>query len=204
MGLLLWTAEAPLPYGLDVEVAAVWRALDERGWTEVDLVGFSAGATVVLAAALAQRDRVRTLVLIEPATVGDDLWSEDEAAFSAALADLRRLPVADRPAAFARLASPQDEPSLGPLGEWDVRTDLLEDALADPGFGSSDLAVLKQPTLVISGGRSAARFMDVAHRLISVMPGAEQVVIPSLTHMRVRDGLDEVTDAIREFWAGSL
>ena len=77
MGLLLWTAEAPLPYGLDVEVAAVWRALDERGWTEVHLVGFSAGATVVLAAALAQRDRVRTLVLIEPATVGDDLWSEE-------------------------------------------------------------------------------------------------------------------------------
>jgi pimeloyl-ACP methyl ester carboxylesterase len=60
---------------------------------------------------------------------------------------------------------------------------------------------MSQPTLVIGGGRSAARFVDVATRVVALMPCAEQVVIPNLNHMRLPEALPEITDAVREFWS---
>ena len=199
-GLLVWTASPPQPYSLDVEAAALWRAVDDLGWGSVDLVGFSAGATVVISAALADGTRASTLVLIEPATVGDDQYAS-AAGWSSAVAELRRLPVAERAGAFARLVSAPNEPPLEASTGWDDRVDLLEDALAETGFTSSDLANLSQPTLIISGGRSSSRFSDAADRVVAVMPNAEPLVVPRLTHMQVREALPEITDSMRVFWS---
>ncbi|BDI21986.1 alpha/beta fold hydrolase [Herbiconiux sp. L3-i23] len=52
------------PYVVDDFVADLDRLLDERGIADADLVGFSIGAVIALAFALAEPERVRSLVLL--------------------------------------------------------------------------------------------------------------------------------------------
>ncbi|MFD1715982.1 alpha/beta fold hydrolase [Amnibacterium flavum] len=53
-----------VPYAVDDFVDDLIRLLDERGIARVSLVGFSIGAVIALAAALAAPDRVEALVLL--------------------------------------------------------------------------------------------------------------------------------------------
>jgi pimeloyl-ACP methyl ester carboxylesterase len=69
LGLRVWGLAPGERYDMGVEVAAVAEA---AGSGPVHLAGFSAGATVALAVALALGDAVRSVVLLEPAFIGDD------------------------------------------------------------------------------------------------------------------------------------
>ena len=75
VGLRVWGLEPCDAYDINTETAAVRRAAFDRGWRRYHLFGFSAGATVALAAALADRSAIRSIALFEPATIGDDDWS---------------------------------------------------------------------------------------------------------------------------------
>ena len=76
------------PYGLATEVDAVNSAAQARGLSRYHLLGFSAGATVALAATLALGQAVQTLTLLEAAGIGDDDWHPAETEFRASLASL--------------------------------------------------------------------------------------------------------------------
>ena len=86
LGLRVWGLAPGDGYDMGVEVAAVAEA---AGSGAVHLAGFSAGATVALAAALALGDSVRSVVVLEPAFIGDDDWDPAEAKWRSAIGSLR-------------------------------------------------------------------------------------------------------------------
>jgi pimeloyl-ACP methyl ester carboxylesterase len=78
------TPEPAEDYGLEVEIAAVLREADTRGWDLFHLVGYSGGGAAALAFAAARPERLASLALLEPAWAGHwdlspaekEVWSE--------------------------------------------------------------------------------------------------------------------------------
>jgi pimeloyl-ACP methyl ester carboxylesterase len=201
LGLRVWGLAPGDDYDMGVEVAAVAKA---AGSGPVHLAGFSAGATVALAAARSLGEGVRSVALIEPAFIGDDDWDPAEAAWRAAIGSLRASGPAGQADAFREMRMAPGEtpqPSRRPPA-WDFRDDLLGSMLAArTGFVSSDLARIHAPVLLIRGGRSATRFGLVARRLEAVCPQASEHVFPDLHHFAPpqREEPEELAQVLRGF-----
>jgi len=74
------TAEAPPDYTLDLEVAGVLQAADQRGWERFHLVGYSGGGASALAFTARHPERLSSLALLEPAWAGEwDLSPAEQA-----------------------------------------------------------------------------------------------------------------------------
>ena len=205
VGLRVWDLEACDAYDISTETEAARRAASDRGWTRYHVFGFSAGATVALAAALVDPIAIRSIALFEPATIGDDDWSPIETRWRAQLSGVRSLNADQRQPAFRRLmmASPEDLPStLGPPPIWDSLTDKLEDMLARVGFDSADLSRITQPTLVLSGTRSSPRFSAVANRLVQVIPEATAELMSGCSHLDPphRSAADRLAQRLLKLW----
>ncbi len=183
LGLAVWDIAPGEPYGLTTEVNAVNAAAQARSLSRYHLFGFSAGATVALAATLALGQAVQSLTLLEAAVIGDDDWHPAETAFRARLAAVRALPADQRSLRQMIMRPGEPLPPLGPPPPWDARTDMLEDMLAHVGFTSSDLAAITQPVLAISCGRSHPRFQHQDERLVEVIPHARAEVFSECSHL---------------------
>jgi pimeloyl-ACP methyl ester carboxylesterase len=209
IGLRVWDQQVDDAYDMRIETAAVQRAASDRGWTRYHLYGFSAGATVALATALTDPDAIRSIVLFEPATIGDDVWGPRELQWREQLTHIRRLTPDQRQPAFRQLlvgAQEQLPSTQTPAAPWDALTDKLEDLLARVGFNSESLSRITQPTLVLSGAQSNPRFSDLADRLVQVMPHATAKLIPDCSHLDPpqRSATDQLARELLQFWAGSL
>jgi pimeloyl-ACP methyl ester carboxylesterase len=182
--LAVWHRPADEPYDLGTELAAIERDAAHHGMERYHLFGFSAGATVALAATLKHGGTVQTVTVFEPATIGDDDWSPVETRWRQELAAVRALPAEQRPAAFRRLVMGDDlSPFLPAPPVWTPRTDSLEAMLAAVGFVSADLARISQPTMVLTGGPGHVRFRRLAERMVEVMPHAKVVTFPGCNHL---------------------
>ncbi len=182
LGLRVWSVVAGERYGMDVEVAAIVAA---TGGDECHLVGFSAGGTVALAAALALGDAVRSLTVIEPAFIGDDDWDPVEAEWRERQRDITALPPDERIVPWRQLMMRPGLEPPPPRGTfvWGFRDDLLERMLAgETGFVSADLAAIRAPLLAIRGGHSHPRWQAVSRRLVEVCPDFREHVFPELHH----------------------
>jgi pimeloyl-ACP methyl ester carboxylesterase len=205
IGLVVWDTTPGDRYDLAVEVEAVAAAASAKGLARYHLFGFSAGATVALAAALGLREAVVSVAAMEPAVIGDDDWHPSEAAWRAELAAIWALPVADQAPAFRRLMLPPGTP-LPPLPPAPARdpaqNDMLEDMLAATGFTSGDLAAITQHVLVITGGRSNIRFQQLADRLASVIPHLETSTFPDRSHLSPphREEPARLAEVLIGFW----
>ena len=205
--LAVWGIALGEPYDLAVEVNAVKAAAQARGLSRYHLFGFSAGATVALAATLALGQAVQSLTLLEAAFIGDDDWHPAETAFRASLAAVRALPAEQRIPACRQLFARPGEP-LPPLGApapWDARDDMLEDMLAQVGFTSSDLAAITVPVLAISGGRSNPRFRLQDERLVEVVPHARAEVFSERSHSSPPHRAEpaRLAELLIDFWTPS-
>ena len=200
--LRVWGLAPGDRYGMDVEVAAVAEA---AGSGPVHLAGYSAGATVALAAALELDDPVRSVTLLEPAFIGDDDWDPAEARWRAAIASLRTSAQAEEAGAFRDMLMAPGVPAPPPGGaaRWDFRDGLLQAMLAaETGFESSDVARISAPVLLIRGGRSSPRFGLAARRLMAVSPRAREHVFPALHHFAPphREQPGELAGLLHELW----
>jgi pimeloyl-ACP methyl ester carboxylesterase len=170
------------------------------------LFGFSAGATVALAATLSLGEAVESLTVFEPATIGDDDWSPEEAAWRMDMARVcTEVPVGARRAAFAQMMLPAGvaAPTVAPAtAPWTARTDLLEAMLARVGFSSGALAAIRAPCFVLTGGRSHPRFAHVATRLMQVLPHCRTSDFPDRSHLSppMREEPAKVAELLRELW----
>ncbi|MBO0813487.1 MAG: alpha/beta hydrolase [Microlunatus sp.] len=184
--LRIWNLGPADWYDIQIETANIQDAAAQRGWDRYHLYGFSAGATVALAATLTNPDAVRSVAMFEPASIGDDDWGPVETRWRAELAQVRILDPALRQDAFRRMLMGDAEKlpaHLRPAQPWDALSDKLEDMLAGVGFDSVELGRIGQPTLIMSGGRSAARFAAVADRLVQVMPNVKAELMPDCSHL---------------------
>jgi pimeloyl-ACP methyl ester carboxylesterase len=66
---------------LDGEVQALLSLADTEGFETFDLVGYSGGGAVSLAFVASHPARIRSLTLIEPPWIGNDIWGEEERRF---------------------------------------------------------------------------------------------------------------------------
>jgi len=155
LGLRVWGLAPGDRYDMGVEVAAVAAA---AGSGPVHLAGFSAGATVALAAALTLGDSVRSVALLEPAFIGDDDWDPAETGWRAAIGSLRASGPPEQAEALRDMLMAPGEmapPPRRPVA-WNYRDDLLATMLsAHTGFESSDLVRIGVPVIQVRGGRSA-------------------------------------------------
>ena len=202
-GLRVWALTDGECYGMDAEVAAIAETAGSR---PCHLAGFSAGATVALAAALALGQSVRSVAVLEPAFIGDDDWDPIEAEWRSRWRGVVESPQPERTAAFRGLLM---RPGLAPPPpntppRWDFHDNLLERMLfRDTGFVSADLAAIHAPVLTIRGGRSSPRWAAVSRRLGEVCPDAREHVFPHLHHFTppFRDAPEELAAVLLALWA---
>jgi pimeloyl-ACP methyl ester carboxylesterase len=207
--LEVWAPEIPDDYDLSTEVEGVARFAQTRQWASFHLVGFSAAATVALASALALGRSVKSLTLIEPATIGDDDWSDSEAAWRTRIAEIFELPPAAYEDAFSQhmMAPGVPPPSLSPLSAVEIERDVLQyrGTIRQTGFDSGRLRSLSQPVLVVTGGRSHPRFADVADRLVEVLGDVRAATFPECSHLHPpqRHEPERLAELLTELWSRS-
>lgn len=161
-----WNPELPAAYSLVTEVDGVRRFAAETDWSSYHLVGFSAAATVVLAAALQKELLIRSATVIEPATIGDDDWSETEAAWRLRIEEIFALPPGPHQKAFAEQMLPPDAevPARKVYPDEEIERDaaIYKGIISQTGFSSCDLKRITQPVLGVTGGASHPRFAAAA------------------------------------------
>jgi pimeloyl-ACP methyl ester carboxylesterase len=190
---------------MDVEVRAVAAA---AGSEPCHVAGFSAGATVALAAALALGDSVGSVTILEPASIGDDDWDAVEADWRSCQRELAPLPQAERMTAFRQLLM---RPGLRPPPpnappRWNLHDNLLYRMLiGETGFVTADLAAIRAPVLAIRGGRSHPRWEAVSRRLAEVCPDAREHVFPKLHHFAppFREEPQALAALLLELWTSA-
>jgi pimeloyl-ACP methyl ester carboxylesterase len=205
------TPEAPPDYTLDLEVAGVLGAADERGWERFHLAGYSGGGAAALAFAARHSERLASLALLEPAWAGRWDLSAAEQALWRESDRLESLPPDQFMRAFMRLAvkpgvelppPPQGDPqpcmAKRPAGiRAFMRTfktyELDRDALA--GFD--------RPVYFALGGLSNPdQYGEIATRLSRVFPDFELEVFEERHHFDPPHRIEpeRLADSLRALW----
>lgn len=209
-----WTTQNPYPS--TAQAALTMGVMDQLGIGEAVLVGNSAGGAVAMLAALEHPERVKALILIDPAVYsGGNPVPGLRALFNTP--QLRHLgPLIARQIQgwgldFARSAwfdptKITDEIWAGyqqPLqvANWDRALWELTAANAPTGLPDR-LAELTLPVLVITGDSDTIVPTELSVRLAEELPDAELVVIPNCGHVPHEECPQAVLDAIEAFLAG--
>jgi pimeloyl-ACP methyl ester carboxylesterase len=188
-----------------------------RAGESFSLVGHSYGAAVALIAALAHRERVRSLALYEPtlfALIEADAALPNEA-------DGIRHAVADAGAALDRVDAdaaaerfidywmgagswratpPERKPpiaaSVKNIRRW-------AHALFTEPTPLAAFATLDMPALIMTGGASTVAAHGVSRRLLSVLPAAAHHGFPKLGHMGPVTHAEQVNAVLARFLGGA-
>jgi pimeloyl-ACP methyl ester carboxylesterase len=204
------TPDPPPDYTLDLELAGVLRAADERGWQRFHLVGYSGGGAAALAFAARHSERLASLALLEPAWAGRWDLSPAEQTFWRESDRLETLPPDQFMRTFMRLAvKPGVElpPPQGDPPPWMAKRpggirafmktfktyELDRDALA--GFD--------RPVYFALGGLSNPdQYGEIATRLSSVFPDFELEVFEERHHFDPPHRIEpeRLADSLRALW----
>jgi len=172
-------AGSPLPAA--APLASVVEALLDNARDSTILIGFSAGATLALHAALAAEGRITTLVLLG---LGDKFWSDGPA--KPDTAERMRQGAAD---SFTRLMT-ATATSAGNTLE-DVAT-FIESAHSPPPLAG--LGAISARTLIICGAADAT---GPVTRLASALPKAKVLSPAGLDHFRTASSREVMAAVLR-------
>ena len=185
------TAEAPLDYDLDLEVAGVEREAAARGWERFHLVGYSGGGAAALAVVARQPDRVSSLALLEPAWAGRWDRSPAELAVWREYDRIEALPPDEFMRAFMRLnVMPGVEPPPPPSGDpppWMAKRpggiSAFMETFRTYDLDRAALARFDRPVYFALGGRSNPdQYGEIATRLSGVFPDFQLEVFEERHH----------------------
>lgn len=205
------SAKPPGGYATDSLASDVLRALDALGVGEAVLVGHSLGGAVALAVATAAPERVRALILVDPAVVSAP-WAQWPGRADSAIVTALRGAVARYEALRTRFAAPHD-----PAWLREDDTALAYTAADDPRYRAALAAVLREfdfayltperaaalrlPILLIWGRYDQVLPLELGERLLSELPSARLQVFERSWHRPHVERPDAVADSVLAFLA---
>ncbi len=211
MAVLRYRREAPGPtWCVEDDARLCARLLARLGLGRPHVVGHSYGGLVALELARQGEVDLRSVALLEPATVG--LFAPDDAA--ARTAPLIELAGSEGAATamdrFLRTICGAE----GPETLDGHVPGALEDAVAHaPGFfgvelpaavrwsfAASDVTGITAPVLHVRGGASAPRFAEGGAIIESWFPAAEHRVLPGVNHLLMAQAPEATAELLRKFW----
>lgn len=209
----------PGDYSLERLVADLAGFVDALGIARCDLLGHSMGGMVALRLALAEPQRVASLVLMDTAPGPLDLLPPQllaaacRTARTQGMEPIYRVLHAGRGAEARAPASRAAEARMGEAAYWArIRRKLL--AMDPEAFASlypllgahapvtERLGEIRCPTTVIVGAQDLP-FLAAADTLASGIPGARKAVIPEAAHSPQLEATDHWLEAVRAHLGGA-
>ncbi|WP_223475770.1 alpha/beta fold hydrolase [Oricola indica] len=210
--LAIYDKGAPPPdYSFDMEIDAILRTADDAGLDRFHLGGFSGGGAISTAFAAQHPDRLASLVLMEPAWLGNEGQTDDEIAVRDAIRATEDLPYAQSLAAFARLnvaddvelpAPPQGDPPAWmehrPAGIFAIGP-----ACRNHSLDLDALRSLACPVLYMRGARSnPSMYLRIQERAAKIFPDFTIEIFEDRHHFDPphRSEPERTAELLLEFW----
>ena len=204
--------EPPVGYTLNDEITGILHTARVAGFDRFHLVGYSGGGAASLAFAAGHPERLLSLALLEPAWIGNDELSSDEAAVWTEVERVATLPPAELMPAFVAIQLAEGveppPPPPGPPPPWmATRPAGLRAFIGTFGSSSLDLDKLRaftQPVYFALGGRSNPRYYRrMAERAGDIFPDFTLEVFEERHHFDPphRTEPDRMARSLRAHWA---
>jgi pimeloyl-ACP methyl ester carboxylesterase len=195
----------PVPYVIDDYVTDVLRLLDELGVAAVHIVGFSIGAVIAEAVALAAPERVSSLVLLN--TIGDRTEAERARALERLEVIRSTDPAEVAATSAARWFTPafiESNPELvaGEVGIVSV-TDHVPYAASYEVLATTEiidqLSAITAPTLIITGENDVGSTPRMSRAVQEKIARSQMVVVDDLQHYLHIEGAQTIADLVNGF-----
>lgn len=182
------------PYLPAEHVADLASVVRQLAGGRADIVGTSSGGLIAALLAVEQPALVRRLVLVEPVAFG--VLSDEESAKAVAALEAARQQLRDGATeaalrSFVGVIIAPGAYDFMPASTRQMLTDNLPELAAearaplpglDPRVGCDQVAGVRAPTLVITGGNSAPFFKAMSQRLGACVESATAETIPGAAH----------------------
>lgn len=174
------------PFGYDLMASDYLALLDHLKIDKADLVGWSDGGIIGLAIAMNHPERLERLFAhaANITTDGVDPAVETNAVFGSYIDWMSaeyaaKSPTPDQFDAFVEQIS----------GMW----------ASQPNWTDDKVAAIAVPTAIVSGDHDEAILRAHTERMAALIPGAELVILPDVSHFAMLQAPDEYTAAVRAF-----
>jgi pimeloyl-ACP methyl ester carboxylesterase len=181
-------------YRLEEHVADLAALVGQLARGRADVVATSSGGLIAALLALEHPARVRKLVLVEPVAFGLLRDQEAGTALAALETSRRQLREGATEAALRTFVGVIIAPGaydFMPASTRQMLSDNLPELAAEaraplpgmePPVTCAQLAGVRAPTLVVTGGNSATFFKAMSRRVHACIPGAAEETIPGAAH----------------------
>lgn len=174
------------PFGYDLMASDYLALLDHLKIDKTDLVGWSDGGIIGLAIAMNHPERLDRLFAhaANITTDGVDPAVETNAVFGSYIDWMSaeytaKSPTPDQFGAFVEQIS----------GMW----------ASQPNWTDEVIAAIVVPTAIVAGDHDEAILRAHTERMAALIPGAELVILPDVSHFAMLQAPDEYTAAVRAF-----
>lgn len=174
------------PYGYDLMASDYLALLDHLKIDKVDLVGWSDGGIIGLDIAMSHPDRLSHLFAqaanitvdgVDPSVATDEVFAKY---IEMMAADYARLsPTPDQFEGFVTQISAM----------W----------ASEPNWADADVAAITVPTAIVAGAYDEAILRAHTEKMAGLIPGAELVILPDVSHFAMVQAPGEYNAAVRAF-----
>ena len=177
------------PYGYDLMAADVVALMDHLKLAKADIVGWSDGAIIGLDIAMNHPDRIGRLVAFAANSTVAGLKP-----------DIDKNPTF---AAYIERAGKEYEKNSPTPDEYEAFLNQIGAMWASqPDWSEADLARIRTPVLIVDGEHDEAIRPDHTEMLARVVPGAQLLFLPGVSHFAMLQNPSEFNAAVLKFLGG--
>lgn len=177
------------PYGYDLMASDVVGLMDYLKLDKADIVGWSDGAIIGLDIAMTHPDRIGRLFAFAANSTVDGLKAD----------------VLENPtfAAYIERAGEEYKKNSPTPDEYEAFLNQIGAMWASqPNWTDADLARIKTPVLIVDGEHDEAIRRDHTEMLARVVPDAQLLILPGVSHFAMLQNPAEFNAAVLKFLGG--
>jgi pimeloyl-ACP methyl ester carboxylesterase len=189
------------------EVEAIDQLIRDNDIQNYDLVGYSSGASVLLAYLTGDFKKPNTAVLIEPLWIGNDEWSDEEIDYRREFDEMLALSPLEIATAFKALFVQGNTGKLPDRNEKQLERDALNKRISWKGFMHTNLdrdtlKTLNIPVYLPVGTKSHPRMIQAAQFLSKLFPDVNIEFLEGQHHLNICfKGAKQMAQVIRRMWS---